>query len=117
VLLETVAASSNPDLRAAQIGNTEVNSDSRLHEQQRSLADVSFTGNHVGPDQSTAEGSGTCPQERISDVCQRTVGKHSLPDYGPVCFVNRRMRTRMRVSGVVWGAGEKNPRLPDYGSY
>jgi len=44
------------------------------------------------------EGFGTC-------ICQRTVGKHSLPGYGPVDSVNRRMRTRM--SGGVGAGGEK----------
>jgi len=39
-------------------------------------------------------------------VCQRTVGEHSLPGYGPVGLVKRPVRTRML--GVV-GAGGENP--------
>ena len=42
--------------------------------------------------QSMAQGSG-------SSVCQRAVGDHSLPDYGPVGSVNRLVRTRM-LGGV-----------------
>jgi len=59
---------------------------------------------------------------------QETVGEDPLPGYGPVVFVNRRMRTRMSFSRlrlcritnedsidtVVWGLGEKSPRLPDW---
>ena len=37
--------------------------------------------------------------------------QHSLPGHGPVDSVKRPVRTRMR--GVV-GAGEKDPRLPDW---
>ena len=36
---------------------------------------------------------------------------HSLPGYGPVVSVNRAVRTRL-LRGVVWGLGEKDPRLP-----
>jgi hypothetical protein len=40
----------------------------------------------------------------------RLVGEHLLSGYGPIGFMNRLVRTRCRV---VWGLGEKNPRLPD----
>ena len=35
-----------------------------------------------------------------------------LSGYGPIIFVNRPVRTRLPL--VVWGLGEKNPRLPDF---
>jgi len=51
-------------------------------------------------------------------VFQRTAAR-SLTRLRPAIFVNRPVRTRMRVedpvlAGVVWGPGEKNLRLPDW---
>ena len=66
-----------------------------------------YFGNPDRHDQSVAQGA------RFS-ICQRAVGEHSLPGYGPVVSVKRPVRTRMR--GVV-GLGEKNPRLPDWGEF
>jgi hypothetical protein len=40
-------------------------------------------------------------------VCQRAVGEHSLPGYGPVISVNRPVRTRL--PGGVGAGGEKPP--------
>ena len=40
-------------------------------------------------------------------ICQRTVGEHSLPGYGPVVSVNRLVLTRML--GGVGAGGEKPP--------
>ncbi len=40
-------------------------------------------------------------------ICQRTVGEHSLPGYGPVDSVNRPVRTRLL--GGVGAGGEKPP--------
>jgi hypothetical protein len=40
-------------------------------------------------------------------ICQRAVGEHSLPGYGPVDSVKRPVRTRMR--GVVGAGGERPP--------
>lgn len=51
-------------------------------------------------DQSVAQGSRFI-------ICQRAVGEHSLPGYGPVDSVKRPVRTRMR--GVVGAGGERPP--------
>jgi hypothetical protein len=51
-----------------------------------------------GHDQQMAHGSRAA-------VCQRAVGSHSLPGYGPVISVNRPVRTRM--PGGVGAGGEK----------
>jgi hypothetical protein len=40
-------------------------------------------------------------------ICQRAVGEHPLPGYGPVGLVKRPVRTRML--GVVGAGGEKPP--------
>ena len=44
-------------------------------------------------DQQVAQGSG-------ASVCQRAVGQHPLPGYGPVDSVDRPVRTRMRGGGA-----------------
>jgi hypothetical protein len=41
------------------------------------------------------------------NICQRAVGEHSLPGYGPVDSVKRPVRTRMR--GVVEAGGKRPP--------
>ena len=61
---------------------------------------VPDVGNANGHDQQMAQGS------RVA-VCQRPVGEHSLPGYGPVISVNRPVRTRM--PGGVGAGGEKPP--------
>jgi len=49
----------------------------------------------------------------------KSFGVHLLPDYGPVCSVKRPVRAHRKCPwgrpscGVLWGLGEKNPRLPD----
>ena len=46
--------------------------------------------------------------ERIlstKNICQRTVGENTLPDYAPVTLMKRPVRTR--TQGVVGRAGEK----------
>jgi hypothetical protein len=67
---------------------------------KRTLAVRSHTGNSNRHDQSMAKGS------RFS-VCQRTVGEHPLPNYGPVIFVNRPVRTR-----TPGGVGRGSSKLP-----
>ena len=42
-------------------------------------------------------------------ICQRTVGEHSLPGYGPIGSVNRPVRTRMP-----WWCGEGELKTPLY---
>jgi hypothetical protein len=59
-----------------------------------------YPGNPNRHDQSVAQGSRFI-------ICQRTVGKHSLPGYGPVDSVNRPVRTRLL--GGVGAGGEKPP--------
>jgi hypothetical protein len=46
-------------------------------------------------------------QRSRASICQRAVGSHSLPGYGPVISVNRPVRTRM--PGGVGAGGEKPP--------
>ena len=57
-------------------------------------------GNADGHDQRLAQGS-------RASVCQRAVGEHPLPGYGPVISVNRPVQTRM--PGGVEAGGEKPP--------
>ena len=64
------------------------------------MATVQDIGNANGHDQRLAQGS-------RASVCQRAVGSHSLPGYGPVISVNRPVRTRM--PGGVGAGGEKPP--------
>ena len=52
---------------------------------QRAMAVIPYAGNAVGDDQQVAQGSRT-------SICQRAVGAHSLPGYGPVISVNRPVR-------------------------
>jgi len=59
-----------------------------------------YFGHPYRHDQSVAQGS------RVI-ICQRAVGEHSLPGYGPVDSVKRPVRTRIR--GVVGAGGEKPP--------
>ena len=51
-----------------------------------------------------------------ASVCQRAVGKHSLPDYGPVNSVNRPVRLpaagRDPHAGWCGGWGTKTPGYP-----
>ena len=58
VLLETVALSSNQGAMSSSNWEYRVQSGFRVHEQQRSLADVPFTCHSDRPDQPMAEGSG-----------------------------------------------------------
>ena len=67
---------------------------------QGAVATIPNDGDANGDDQRLAQGS-------MASVCQRTVGSHSLPGYGPVISVNRPVRTRM--PGGVGAGGEKPP--------
>jgi|GEM_PF-6359528 len=67
---------------------------------QRAMALIPDVGNANRHDQQMA-------QRSRAAVCQRAVGSHSLPGYGPVIFVNRPVRTRM--PGGVGAGGEKPP--------
>ncbi|VTR68033.1 hypothetical protein DESC_670007 [Desulfosarcina cetonica] len=64
------------------------------------MALVTNAGNPDRNDQPVAQGS-----RRI--ICQRAVGEHPLPGYGPVSLVKRPVRTRML--GVVGAGGEIPP--------
>src|SRR4030042_7178833 len=59
---------------------------------QRPVAIIPGIGNANGNDQRLAQGS-------RASVCQKAVGSHSLPGYGPVISVNRPVRTRGRNPG------------------
>jgi len=50
----------------------------------------------------------------VPNYCQRAVGEHSLPDYGPVISVNPAL-WREPACGVVWGGGVRSFPLPDWG--
>ena len=103
VLLQTVAQGKNQSAGASQAGNVAPYGHLSGNKPQRAVATIPDTGNANGHDQRLAQGS-------RASVCQRAVGSHSPPGYGPVISVNRPERTRM-PGGV--GAGEKTPRLPD----
>ena len=99
VLLQTVAQGKNQSAGASQAGNVAPCGHLCGHKPQRAVATIPDAGNANGDDQRLAQGS-------RASVCQRAVGSHSLPGYGPVISVNRPVRTRM-PGGV--GAGGENP--------
>ena len=96
VLLETMEASSDQDQEPPQAGNLPESSPGCRAQQERTMETRTYTGNPDRYDQSMAQGS------RFS-ICQRTVGEHPLPGYGPVVSVNRLVRTRM-LGGVGRGS-------------
>ena len=100
VLLQTVALGKNQGAGTSQIGNVASCSHLSGHQPQRAMAPFSDVGNANGHDQQMAQGSRAA-------ICQRAVGSHSLPGYGPVISVNRPVRTRM--PGGVGAGGEKPP--------
>jgi len=95
VLLETVAILPHQGSRADETRHLSADRYFGRYEPERPLATLTHPGNPIRHDQSMA-------QESRSAVCQRTVGKHPLPGYGPVAHENRIVRTRM-LCGVVRG--------------
>ena len=95
MLLQTVARGKNQSAGTPQIGNVASGRHRSGHQPQRTMALIPDVGNANGHDQQMAQGS-------RASICQRAVGEHSLPGYGPVISVNRPVRTRM-PGGV--GAG------------
>jgi len=100
VLLQTVAQGKNQSAGASQAGNVAPYGHLSGNKPQRAVATIPDTGNANGHDQRLAQGS-------RASVCQRAVGSHSPPGYGPVISVNRPVRTRM--PGGVGAGGEKPP--------
>jgi len=91
---------------ASQTGNVASCGHLSGNKPQRAVATIPDAGFANGHDQRLAQGS-------RASICQRAVGSHSLPGYGPVISMNRPVRTRM--PGGVGAGGEKPPatRLGD----
>jgi hypothetical protein len=104
-----MALGKNQSAGASQTGYVTAYGHLSGYQPQRTVATIPDAGHANGHDQRLAQGS-------RASICQRTVGSHSLPGYGPVTSVNRPVRTRM--PGGVGAGGEKPPatRLVPRGS-
>jgi cytochrome c5 len=100
VLLQAVAQGKNQSAGASQTGYVAPYGHLCGNQPQRAVATIPDVGNANGHDQRLGQGS-------RASICQRAVGSHSLPGYGPVISVNRLVRTRM--PGGVGAGGEKPP--------
>jgi hypothetical protein len=100
VLLETVALCPHQSPQSPQTRYFQESCHTNGNQPKRPVAPVTNAGNPDRHDQSMAHGS-------RSIICQRAVGEHPLPGYGPVGLVKRPVRTRML--GVVGAGGEKPP--------
>ena len=100
MLFQTMALGKNQGEGASQAGNVASRGHLCGNKPQRAVATIPDAGNANGHDQRLAQGS-------RASICQRAVGSHSLPGYGPVIPVNRPVRTRM--PGGVGAGGEKPP--------
>ena len=100
MLLEALAVHPDKSSGTPQTGNFPESSHRRRAQQEKSMENRTYLGNPDRHDQSVA-------QESRFNICQRAVGEHSLPGYGPVDSVKRPVRTRMR--GTVGAGGERPP--------
>ena len=77
--------SKNKGAETSQAGNVAPCGHLCGHQPQRAVATIQDAGDANGHDQRLAQGS-------RASVCQRAVGSHSRPGYGPVISVNRPVR-------------------------
>ena len=94
--------SKNKGAETSQTGNVAPGGYLCGHKPQRAVATIPDAGNANGHEQRLAQGS-------RASICQRAVGTHPLPGYGPVISVNRPVRTSMLWCG---GRGRKPPGYP-----
>jgi len=110
VLLETMAICPDKSARASEAWYLPACRHISSHKPKRPMASRPNIGHTDRYDQSMAQGS-------RASVCQRAVGEHSLPDYGPVTSVNRPVRTRMRGGVGPGGLKPQATRLGHYGAF